>query len=83
MCIKSAIFVYQPSDEMRTNIELDDELLEEYIKLSGAKTKKEAVNDALRKAVAYYSRLDILSLKGKIKWEGNLDAVRSYDKWQD
>ncbi len=67
---------------MRTNIEIDDQLIKKYIKLSGAKTKKEAVNDALEKGIDYYSRLEILKLRGKVKWEGDLDQMRTYDKWE-
>lgn len=68
---------------MRTNIEIDDHLIRKYIKLSGVKTKKGAVNDALKKGIDYYSRLEMLKLRGKIKWEGNLDEMRTYDKWKD
>jgi len=68
---------------MRTNIDIDEKLLKETMSLSGAKTKREAVHDALEKARAYYSRVGLLELRGKVKWEGDLDEMRTYDKWEE
>jgi Arc/MetJ family transcription regulator len=61
---------------MRTNIEIDDAILGEAKRLTGAKTKREAVDLALRELVASYRRLDILKLRGKVRWEGDLDTSR-------
>lgn len=61
---------------MRTNIEIDDEVLKEVQALTGAKTKREAVDVALRELVARYRRLGLLRLKGKVRWEGELDVSR-------
>jgi Arc/MetJ family transcription regulator len=62
---------------MRTNIEIDDDILKEVQRLTGAKTKREAVDLALRELVARYRRLGLLRLKGKVHWEGHLEASRS------
>lgn len=62
---------------MRTNIEIDDEILKEVQALTGAKTKREAVDVALRELVARYRRLGLLRLKGKVRWEGDLDVSRA------
>jgi Arc/MetJ family transcription regulator len=62
---------------MRTNIDIDDSVLKEVQRLTGAKTKREAVDVALRELVARYRRLDLLRLKGKVRWEGNLKESRS------
>jgi Arc/MetJ family transcription regulator len=62
---------------MRTNIEIDDDVLKEVQALTGARTKREAVDLALRELVARYRRLGLLRLKGKVRWEGVLDASRS------
>lgn len=62
---------------MRTNIEIDDDILKEVQALTGAKTKREAVDVALRELVARYRRLGLLRLKGKVRWEGDLDTSRS------
>lgn len=61
---------------MRTNIEIDDAVLREVRRLTGAKTKREAVDLALRELVARHRRLDILKLRGKVRWEGDLDESR-------
>ena len=61
---------------MRTNIEIDDDVLREVRKLTGARTKREAVDFALRELVARYRRLEILKLRGKVRWEGDLETSR-------
>lgn len=82
MCIDLGIFVYK-SKIMRTNIEIDDKLLEEAIKWTGLKSKKETVNHALEELIKLEKRKKLLSLRGKVKWEGNLDEMRTYDKWDN
>ena len=62
---------------MRTNIEIDDELMSRALKYSKLKTKKEIVNDALTEYVRYQMRLKLISLQGKVKWVGNLNKMRS------
>jgi Arc/MetJ family transcription regulator len=62
---------------MRTNIEIDDELMNKALKYSKLKTKKEIINEALTEYVRYQMRLKLLSLQGKVKWIGNLDKMRS------
>lgn len=61
---------------MRTNIEIDDDLLAEVRRLTGVKTKREAVDLAMRELVARHRRRDILDLRGKVRWEGDLEASR-------
>ncbi|MEO6893606.1 MAG: type II toxin-antitoxin system VapB family antitoxin [Ginsengibacter sp.] len=65
---------------MRTNIEIDDELMKKALKYSKLKTKKEIINEALNEYVKYQMRLNLLSLRGKAKWIGDLDKMRTYDK---
>jgi Arc/MetJ family transcription regulator len=62
---------------MRTNIEIDDGVLKEVQRLTGARTKREAVDLALRELVARHRRLGLLKLKGKVHWEGDLEVSRS------
>jgi Arc/MetJ family transcription regulator len=69
--------------KMRTNIEIDDKLLEEAIKLTGSKNKKEMVNRALEEIIKLEKRKQLRALRGKVKWEGNLDKMRTYDKWDN
>ncbi|MGH2944972.1 MAG: type II toxin-antitoxin system VapB family antitoxin [Solirubrobacteraceae bacterium] len=61
---------------MRTNIEIDDEVLREAQRLIGTRTKRETVDMALRELVARHRRLGVLDLRGKVRWEGNLDESR-------
>lgn len=61
---------------MRTNIDIDDDVLREVQRLTGAKTKKEAVDVALRDLVARYRRAGVLKLRGKVRWEGDLEQSR-------
>lgn len=61
----------------RTNIELDDKIVKEAIKLTHARTKKDVVNYALEELVKKLRRKKILELEGKVKWEGNLNEMRT------
>ena len=61
---------------MRTNIEIDDDVLREAQQLLGTATKRETVDSALREVVARHRRLSILELRGKVRWEGDLEASR-------
>ena len=57
---------------MRTNIVLDDKLVEKGMNYTGIRTKKDLVNLALRELIRRKERKKILRLKGKLRWEGNL-----------
>src|ERR1700733_7410412 len=61
---------------MRTNIEIDDRVLHEAQELIGARTKREAVDVALRELVARHRRIGVLDLRGRVRWEGDLDESR-------
>jgi Arc/MetJ family transcription regulator len=62
---------------MRITLEIDDKLMAEAMKLLGAKSKREAVETALREAVKHRKAARaIRSLYGKVEWEGDLDAMR-------
>ena len=61
---------------MRTNIEIDDDVLREAQQLLGTTTKRETVDSALREVVARHRRLGVLELRGKVRWEGDLEASR-------
>ena len=62
---------------MRTNIVIDDDLMQQALRLSGARTKREIVELALRRFVQLKRQEEILAYRGKIKWEGDLDAMRT------
>ncbi|HSK76695.1 MAG TPA: type II toxin-antitoxin system VapB family antitoxin [Thermoanaerobaculia bacterium] len=58
---------------MRTNINLDDKLLAEAARLSGIKTKKDLVHEALRVLIATRKRKSLLDLQGKIEFAPGYD----------
>lgn len=62
--------------DMRTNIVIDDQLMADAIKASGCSTKKEAVEEGLKLLVRLSKQQELRKLRGKIKWEGNLDEMR-------
>ena len=69
---------------MRTNIDLDDKTLKAVMKFTKLTTKKDAVNFALDAVLKNHLRIkSLLNLRGKVKWVGNLDEMRTYDKWED
>jgi Arc/MetJ family transcription regulator len=61
---------------MRTNIVIDDELMQDALKATGLKTKREAVELGLRTLVRLREQAQIKELRGKLTWEGDLDAMR-------
>ena len=58
---------------MRTNIVLDDEIVEEAMKISGARTKKELISRALKEFVKTRKRMNLLDLEGKITFRRDYD----------
>jgi len=60
----------------RTNIELDENLVQECINATGIKTQKSLIDHALRELLRHEKQLRILELKGNVTWEGNLDEWR-------
>lgn len=62
---------------VRTNIEIDDNLMADALKATGLNTKKEAVELGLKALIKLNKQASIRALKGKLKWEGNLDEMRA------
>ena len=62
---------------MRTNILIDDNLMDEALKATGLKTKREAVELGLRTLLRLKKQEGIRAFRGRLKWEGNLDAMRT------
>lgn len=62
---------------MRTNIEIDDELLALAREALGTETKRDTVHAALREVVVRRRRLRVLDLVGKVRWEGDLEESRA------
>jgi Arc/MetJ family transcription regulator len=68
---------------MRTNVEIDDKLIAEAQQLSGLKSKRAVIDAALRMFVRVQHQKDILKLAGKVRWEGDLDAMREGRHFDD
>lgn len=62
---------------MRTNIVIADDLMKRALEVSGLPTKKAVVEEALKLLIQFRQQQDIRSLRGKLRWEGNLDDMRS------
>ena len=62
---------------MRTNIVIDDNLMNDALQLTGLKTKREAVELGLRTLIRLKKQEDIRRFRGKLRWEGDLDDMRN------
>ena len=62
---------------MRTNIVIDDKLMNETLRLTGLKTKREAVELGLQTLLWLRQQEEIRGFRGKLDWQGNLEQMRS------
>jgi Arc/MetJ family transcription regulator len=62
---------------MRTNIEIDDKLMKKALRATGSKTKRAAVETALRIAIKLHEQEKIRDLWGIVQWEGDLEQSRT------
>lgn len=62
---------------MRTNIVIDDKLMKEALRATGLKTKREAVELGLRTLLRLRQQSQIRRFRGKLSWQGDLDAMRA------
>ncbi|RDH87443.1 MAG: DUF2191 domain-containing protein [endosymbiont of Escarpia spicata] len=62
---------------MRTNIVIDDDLMANALKMTGLKTKREAVELGLKTLIKLKKQEHIRRFRGKLHWKGNLDEMRS------
>lgn len=62
---------------MRTNIVIDDKLMNDTLKATGLKTKREAVELGLRTLLKLRKQEEIRRLRGQLRWDGDLDAMRT------
>jgi len=70
-------YTYTRRRTMRTNIVIDDKLMADALKATGAKTKREAVEMGLRTLLALKKQERIRGLRGKLRWNGNLEEMRT------
>ena len=64
---------------MRTSITIDDQLMADALRVTKLKTKREVVELGLRTLLRLRQQEDIRNFRGKLKWEGDLDAMRTDD----
>lgn len=62
---------------MRTNIEIDDKLMNEVLKATGLKTKKDVVELGLKTLIKLNKQENIKKLRGKLQWTGDLEDMRA------
>lgn len=62
---------------MRTNIEINDKLMNDVLKATGIKTKKEAVELGLKTLIRLKKQENIKNFRGQFKWTGDLDDMRT------
>lgn len=62
---------------MRTNIDIDDDLMREAMRTSGEKTKRAVVEEGLRLLIRTRRQGRIRRLRGKVRWEGDLEKSRA------
>jgi len=62
---------------MRTNVVLDDNLINSALKLSGFKTKKKAIEEGLKLLIQVNRQKKVKDFRGKLKWTGNLNKMRT------
>ena len=61
---------------MRTNIDIDDRLMRQAMRSSGARTKRAAVEEGLRLLIQTKGQTSIRRLRGNVAWEGDLNSSR-------
>jgi len=62
---------------MRTNVVIDDNLMASALKVSGFRTKKDAIEEGLKLLVQMNSHKEIKQFRGKLQWSGNLNEMRT------
>ena len=62
---------------MRTNVVVDDDLMKSALKQSGLKTKRAVIEEGLRLLVELGRQSKVKTFRGKLKWSGNLDEMRT------
>ena len=62
---------------MRTNIEIDDKLMHDVLKVTGLKTKKDVVELGLKTLIRLKKQEKIKNFRGQLKWTGDLDDMRT------
>jgi Arc/MetJ family transcription regulator len=74
----SSTYTFQANiDTMRTNIVIDDKLMDDALQATGLRTKREVVELGLRTLLRLRQQEEIRQLRGKLPWKGDLEAMRT------
>ena len=73
----NSIEIYTWAAEMRTNVVIDDQLMQDALQLSGLRTKKAAIEAGLRLLVQLSRQERVKDFRGRLKWSGDLDKMRT------
>ena len=76
-CHLKCVYILQMIHTMRTNIVIDDTLMNETLRLTGLKTKREAVELGLQTLLRLRQQEVIRGFRGKLNWQGNLEQMRT------
>ena len=72
----SRAYTHRVVGDVRTNIVIDDRLMAEAMRLSGARTKRQVVEESLRLMVRLKKQERVRAARGRLRWSGDLDAMR-------
>ena len=75
--VYNSIETYTWEAEMRTNVVIDDQLMQDALQLSGLRTKKAAIEAGLRLLVQLSRQERVKDFRGRLKWSGDLDKMRT------
>lgn len=75
--VYNILVLYTLDNTMRTNIVIDDELMSSVMKLTGIRTKREAVELGLKTLLKLQKQGNIKNYRGKLDWAGDLDDMRT------
>ena len=72
----SRAYTHRVVGDVRTNIVIDDRLMSEAMRLSGARTKRQVVEESLRLMVRLKKQERVRAARGRLRWSGDLDVMR-------
>jgi len=75
--VYNIVDLYTQEAEMRTNVVIDDQLMKDALELSGFRTKKAAIEAGLRLLVKFSRQAKVKNFRGKLKWTGDLEKMRT------
>lgn len=73
---QTSILYAQRIQILRTTLNIDDEALEQAMKVAGEKTKTEVINEALREFARRRKIRELIRFRGKVAWTGDIDRLR-------